>query len=226
MHQTTKERPWYFGMKAHLGVDSRTKLIHTVRATAANVADSAMLPQLLHGQETRVYGDQAYQGQTAVIPQCAPQARDFTQRRCRWRGQVDRAEQAKNRLKSKVRAKVEHAFGIIKNVFGFTKVRYRGLAKNLHRLEGWCPRQSLPGPAPETLRSHVGTGARPQWTQRTQRPRKQEQASPPQDRVTAPQPQLFRRSLAGRHIIYSELSSGTALREIVVTHGKGVGLLR
>lgn len=70
-----------------------------------------------------------------MIQQCAPQARDFTQRRCRWRGQVDRVEQAKNRLKSKVRAKVEHAFGIIKNVFGFTKVRYRGLAKNLHRLE-------------------------------------------------------------------------------------------
>lgn len=143
MHQTAKGRQWYFGMKAHLGVDSRTKLIHTVRATAANVADSIVLPQLLHGQETRVYGDQAYRGQTAVIQQRASQARDFTQRRCRWRGQVDRVEQEKNRRKSKVRAKVEHVIGVIKCVFGFTKVRYRGLAKNTHRLVVTCALANL-----------------------------------------------------------------------------------
>lgn len=121
MHQTAKGRQWDFGMKANLGVDSPTTLIHTVRATAANVADRTVLPQLLHGRETRVYGDQAYRGQTAVIQQCAPQARDCTQRRCRWRGQVDRVEQEKNRRKSQVRAKIEHVFGIITNVFGFTK---------------------------------------------------------------------------------------------------------
>ena len=75
MHQTKKGKQWYFGMKAHVGVDSKTKIIHTAVATAANVADSAVLPDLLHGEETRVWGDQAYRGQTEVIRECAPQAR-------------------------------------------------------------------------------------------------------------------------------------------------------
>src|ERR1700747_3330014 len=92
-----------FGMKAHLGVDSRTKLIHAVVATPANVADSTVLPELLHGQETRVWGDQAYRGQRAVIREHAPKARDFTNRRYRHRGVVDEVERAKNRPKSKVR---------------------------------------------------------------------------------------------------------------------------
>ncbi|MGA2001121.1 MAG: IS5 family transposase, partial [Terriglobales bacterium] len=67
MHQTKKGNQWYFGMKAHVGVDSKTKMIHTVVATAANVADATVLPELLHGEETRVWGDQAYQGQSEVI---------------------------------------------------------------------------------------------------------------------------------------------------------------
>ena len=135
MHQTAKGQQWYFGMKAHIGVDSKTKLVHTVLASAANVADRDALPYLLHGQETRVWGDQGYQGQTAVIRAWAPQAKDFTNRRYRHHGSIDEVEKAKNRNKSRVRAKVEHVFGVIKNIFGFRKVRYRGLAKNLHRLE-------------------------------------------------------------------------------------------
>jgi IS5 family transposase len=67
MHQTSKGKQWYFGMKAHVGVDSRTKLIHTVLASAANVADSLAVPHWLHGKETRVWGDQAYRGQKAAI---------------------------------------------------------------------------------------------------------------------------------------------------------------
>jgi len=134
MHQTKKGNQWYFGMKAHFGVDSRSKLIHSVAATPANVADSRVLPELLHGNETRVWGDQAYRGQRAVIRAHAPRARDFVNRRYRHRGAVDEVERAKNRTKSKVRARVEHAIGIIKRVFGFAKVRYRGLKKNLHRL--------------------------------------------------------------------------------------------
>ena len=134
MHQTRKGNQWYFGMKAHFGVDSRSKLIHAVAATPANVADSRVLPELLHGRETRVWADQAYRGQRAVIRQCAPRARDFVNRRYRHRGVVDEVERAKNRTKSKVRAKVEHPIGVIKRVFGFAKVRYRGLKKNLHRL--------------------------------------------------------------------------------------------
>ena len=99
MHQAKKGSQWYFGMKAHFGVDSRTKLIHAAVATPANVADSTALPDLLHGQETRVWGDQAYRGQRAVIREHAPQARDFTNRRYRHRGVVDEVERRKNRTK-------------------------------------------------------------------------------------------------------------------------------
>jgi IS5 family transposase len=77
MHQTKKGNQWYFGMKAHLGVDSRTKLIHSMAATAANVHDSQVLPELLHGKETRVWGDSAYSGQRDVVRQHAPYARNF-----------------------------------------------------------------------------------------------------------------------------------------------------
>jgi IS5 family transposase len=135
MHQAAKGNQWYFGMKAHFGVDSKSKLIHTILASAANVADRDALPYLLHGRETRVWGDQGYQGQTEQIRARAPHARDFTNRKWRGRGWVNEIDKAKNRTKSRVRAKVEHAIGVIKHVFGFRKVRYRGLAKNLHRLE-------------------------------------------------------------------------------------------
>ena len=135
MHQVAKGREWYFGMKAHVGVDSKTKLIHTILASPANWSDVAALPYLLHGRETRVWGDQGYQGQTEVIRARAPRAKDFTNRKYRGRGWLNEAEKAKNRTKSQVRAKVEHSIGVIKRIFGFRKVRYRGLAKNLHRLE-------------------------------------------------------------------------------------------
>jgi IS5 family transposase len=135
MHQTKKGNQWYFGMKAHVGVDSRTKLIHTVKASAANLHDAQALPHLLHGRETRVWGDSAYAGQTEALRRRAPRAQDFTSRRYRYKDRVDENERRRNRTKARVRAKVEHVFGIIKRVFGFAKVRYRGLAKNLHRLE-------------------------------------------------------------------------------------------
>jgi IS5 family transposase len=135
MHQTAKGQQWYFGMKAHVGVDSKTKLIHTVLASAANVHDREALPYLLHGAETRVWGDQGYHGHAHLIHRHAPRAKDFTNKRYRFHGQINEVEKAKNRNKSRVRAKVEHVFGVIKNIFGFRKVRYRGLAKNLHRLE-------------------------------------------------------------------------------------------
>jgi transposase, IS5 family len=138
MRQTRKGQQWYFGMKLHLGVDSRTKLIHAMTTTPANTHDANVLGALLHGAERRVYGDQAYRGQTAVIRGHAPHARDFTNRRYRHRGLVDETERGKNRTKSRVRAKVEHPIGVIKRVFGFAKVRYRGLAKNTHRLWVAC----------------------------------------------------------------------------------------
>src|SRR4029077_7829169 len=143
MHQTKKGNHWYFGMKAHLAIDSRTKLIHAEVATPANVADSTVLPDLLHGRETRVWGDQAYRGPRGGIRQHAPNAQDFTNRRYRHRGVVDEVERAKNRTKSKVRARVEHSIGVIKRVFGFAKVRYRGLKKNTPRLLVTCALATL-----------------------------------------------------------------------------------
>ena len=134
MHQTTKGQQWYFGMKAHVGVDSKTKLIHTILVSAANVHDREALPHLLHGKETLVWGDEGYEGQTAAIHAPA-RAKDFTNRKYRGRGWFNEAERAKNRTTSQVRAKVEHSIGVIKRIFGFSKTRYRGLAKNPHRLE-------------------------------------------------------------------------------------------
>lgn len=134
MHQTKKGNQWYFGMKAHIGVDSKTKIIHSVVATAANVHDSQVLEDLLHGDETRVWGDSAYAGQSEVIQRVAPAAKDFTQGKSSRHKRLDMADRLRNRTKSRVRAKVEHVFGTMKRIFGFTKVRYRGLAKNAHAL--------------------------------------------------------------------------------------------
>lgn len=133
MHQTRKGQQWYFGMKMHIGVDSKTGLTHSAVVTAANVHDKHALPALLHGNEQRVYGDSAYASQKALIQSKAPQAKDFTNQRVRKNGHIDETERAKNRTKSKVRARVEHVFAVPKRLWGFTKVRYRGLAKNATR---------------------------------------------------------------------------------------------
>lgn len=133
-HQTKKGNQWYFGMKLHIGVDSKTKLIHSVAVTAANVHDSQLLPDLLHGDETRVWGDSAYAGQKDTMKTVAPSARDFTQKKAARNRPLSDREQSRNRTKSSVRAKVEHVFGVIKRVFGYTKTRYRGLDKNAHAM--------------------------------------------------------------------------------------------
>ena len=130
MHRTRKGQQWYFGMKAHVGVDSRSKLIHSVAVTPANTRDSQVLEDLLQGEETRVWGDSAYSGQKEVLSRRAPKAKDFTnQKGCRNR-LLSSADKAKNRVKARVRCRVEHVFRVMKCQFGFTKVRYRGLDKN------------------------------------------------------------------------------------------------
>jgi IS5 family transposase len=136
MHQTKKGNQWYFGLKAHIGVDAKQGTVHSVVTTAANVADSTVLPELLHGEERKVWGDGGYQGQTEAIREAAPKAQDMTCRRTKFKHYVDELQKKKNRSKSSVRAKVEHPFRILKRIFGFgfDKVRYRGLAKNHHRL--------------------------------------------------------------------------------------------
>jgi IS5 family transposase len=133
MHQTKKGNQWYFGMKAHIGVDSRTGLAHSASITPANVHDSRELPNLLHGNETRLYGDSAYTGQKEALKQISPKAKDFTNKRaCRNRPLTD-ADKETNRRKSQVRAIVEHPFRPLKSIYGFAKARYRGLVKNANR---------------------------------------------------------------------------------------------
>ena len=133
MHQTRKGQQWYFGMKLHIGVDSQSGLAHSAVVTPANTHDKHPLPELLHGKERRVYGDSAYASQQDLIKAKAPRARDFTNQRSRYAGIVDEAVRAKNRNKSKIRARVEHVFGVLKRLWGFAKVRYRGLQKNATR---------------------------------------------------------------------------------------------
>jgi IS5 family transposase len=133
MHQTRKGQQWYFGMKMHIGVDSRTGLVHSAAVTAANVHDKHLLENLLHGEERRVYGDSAYASQKALIRQHAPHAKDFTNQRIRRCDEIDEAERSRNRNKSRIRARVEHVFAVVKRLWGFTQVRYRGLDKNANR---------------------------------------------------------------------------------------------
>jgi len=135
MHQTKKGNEWHFGMKLHIGTDSKTGLIHSASVTAANVHDSHQVPNLLHGQETRFYGDSAYRGkaQRERLKQIAPRAKDFTNKRAYRHAPLTDADKETNRRKSSVRSKVEHPFLTLKRLWGFAKTRYRGLAKNANR---------------------------------------------------------------------------------------------
>ncbi len=130
VHRTRKGNQWHFGAKAHIGVDSKETVVHTVVTSAASVADKHMLPDLLHGDEKKVWGDAGYQGQTEAIHAAAPKAQDMTSRRTKFKNHVDEEAKRKNTTKARVRSKVEHPFRILKRVFGFTKVRYRGIWKN------------------------------------------------------------------------------------------------
>lgn len=135
MHQTKKGNEWHFGMKVHIGVDSQTGLVHSASVTAANVHDSHEVPNLLHGQESRFYGDSAYRGkaQRERLKTIAPNAKDFTNKRGYKHRPLTEADKETNRRKSSVRSKVEHPFLTLKRLWGFAKVRYRGLAKNANR---------------------------------------------------------------------------------------------
>jgi IS5 family transposase len=135
MHQTKKGNEWHFGMKLHIGTDSQTGLVHSASVTAANVHDSHQVPNLLHGEETRFYGDSAYRGkeQRKRLKAIAPKAKDFTNKRAYRNNPLSEADKETNRRKSSVRSKVEHPFLTVKRLWGFAKVRYRGLAKNANR---------------------------------------------------------------------------------------------
>ena len=140
MHQTRKGNQWYFGMKAHIGADRDSQLVHTVVVTAANVADITKTSELLHGQEQQVHADAGYTGVEKRAEMVALE-RKIDWQIARKRGQIkamaDGAEKetlkAVEKAKASVRAFVEHPFHILKNIFRHRKVRYRGLAKNGHQ---------------------------------------------------------------------------------------------
>ena len=137
MHQTKKGNQWHFGMKAHIGVDADSGLVHTVIGTAANVNDVTQGHALLHGEEEIVFADAGYQGApkrdeaTGVDWHIAMRpGKRKAQKHTPWGALLEQAE----KLKAGVRAKVEHPFRVIKRQFGHTKARYRGLAKNTAQL--------------------------------------------------------------------------------------------
>ncbi len=134
MHQAKKGNQWHFGMKAHIGVDAQSGLVHSVVGTAANVNDVTQAGALLHGDETVAFGDAGYRGvakrDEAQGPRwhvaMRPGQRKQLDPRHKWARLIEQAEQ----LKASIRAKVEHPFHVIKNLFRHRKVRYKGLAKN------------------------------------------------------------------------------------------------
>jgi IS5 family transposase len=141
MHQTRKGNQWYFGMKAHIGADRDSKLVHTVVVTAANVADITKTAELLHGQERQVHADAGYTG-VEKREEIMALNRPIDWQIAGKRGRIKKMEEgpeketlkATEKAKASVRAFVEHPFHIIKNIFRHRKVRYRGLAKNGHQL--------------------------------------------------------------------------------------------
>ena len=157
MHQSKKGQQWFFGMKAHIGVDADSGLVHTVRGTSGNVNDVVEANSLLHGQETDVFADAGYQGahktarrqrRCAVHVAMRPGLRKLLDKVDPMDALTDQVE----RIKASIRAKVEHPFRVIKRQFGHVKVRYRGLGKNtaqLHTLFAlanlWMVRKRLTG---------------------------------------------------------------------------------
>ena len=157
MHQSKKGQQWFFGMKAHIGVDADSGLVHTVRGTSGNVNDVVEANRLLHGQETDVFADAGYQG-AHKRPDAKEDVTWHVAMRPGLRKRLDKADPADalteqvERIKASIRAKVEHPFRVIKRQFGHVKVRYRGLAKNTAQLQTlfalanlWMVRKRLRG---------------------------------------------------------------------------------
>lgn len=162
MHQTKKGNQYYFGAKAHIGVDDELGLVHSVMVTAANVAEVTQVDKLLHGEENVVCADAGYTGiekrpehdGREVIWQIA--ARRSTYQKLGKRSALYKAKRKIEKAKAQVRAKVEHPFRVIKRQFGYVKVRLRGLAKNTAQMMTlfalsnlWMARRHLPANAEE-----------------------------------------------------------------------------
>ncbi len=139
MHSSKKGNQWYFGMKAHIGADAESGLVHTVRGTSGHVSDIAEAHTLLHGEETLAFGDAGYQG-VENRPDAKANVswhvamRPGKRRALNLDNEADAIRNQIEKIKAGVRAKVEHPFRVIKRQFGFVKVRYRGLKKNTAQL--------------------------------------------------------------------------------------------
>lgn len=134
MHQTRKGKQWYFGMKVHTGVDTESGLVHTVVGTAANVADINVLGELLHGSEESLHGDSAYHSkELKAQAEASGLAFNVNQRGTKSKP-LTKAQRARNRRLSRVRATVEHPFLVVKRLWGHAKARYRGIKKNLAQM--------------------------------------------------------------------------------------------
>jgi len=156
MKQAKKGNNWYFGMKAHIGVDMASGLVHTVATTPANVNDLNMAGRLLHGDEEAAFGDAGYQGvhkrPEATGPTWHVAMRPGLRRKLDPFLEPDFLAERVEKMKASIRAKVEHPFRVLKRQFGFTKVRYRGLAKNTAQIVTlfalgnlWMARRQLVG---------------------------------------------------------------------------------
>ena len=156
MKPTRKGNNWYFGIKAHIGVDAQSGLVHTVVGTAANVNDLNVAGALLHGEEEVAFGDAGYQGvrkrPEAAGPTWHVAMRPGLRRKLNPFIEPDFVAERVEKMKASIRAKVEHPFRVLKRQFGFTKVRYRGLAKNTAQIVTlfalgnlWMARRQLMG---------------------------------------------------------------------------------
>ena len=134
MHQTRKGKQWYFGMKVHTGTDTDSGLVHTVSATAANVADINVLGELLHGGEESLHADTAYQSKALKTDAEANGIKFNVNQRGTKHRQLTKAQRVRNRRLSRIRATVEHPFLVVKRLWGHGKVRYRGIKKNLAQM--------------------------------------------------------------------------------------------
>ena len=133
MHQTRKGKQWHFGMKAHVGTDKRG-IVHSLATTDAAAADITQMHKLLHGKESEVFGDQAYWSEAHRQSATARGIRYRINRRGTSAKPLTDQQRYINQVRSKARARGEHAFHVVKRLWGFAKVRYRGLAKNTARL--------------------------------------------------------------------------------------------
>jgi IS5 family transposase len=137
MHQVKKNNEWYFGMRAHIGVDAGTGFVHSLVATAANVSEVKVAPSLIRDSDEVVYGDAGYLGMEKYVEREAPLTYRINQQKGTMKLRYGDAlylswEKYFDKQRSRVRAQVEYVFHVVKNIFGWRKVRYRGLAKNLN----------------------------------------------------------------------------------------------